>query len=69
MQMLAPMAAIAWVMPATLVRTELVHHDDIARNERRREELLDIGAKRLADHRSIEHERGSKAADAQTGYC
>jgi hypothetical protein len=36
------------------VGSEIVEDDDVARGQRRREELLDIGAKALAVDRSIE---------------
>src|SRR5262245_29921510 len=63
--MLAPASAIASAMPATLVRAEIIHHDDIARSERRCEELLDIGVKPLTGHWSIKDERGDETSGAK----
>jgi hypothetical protein len=36
-----------------LVGAEIVHHDDVAWRERRHEDLLDIGHKRIAVHRAV----------------
>jgi hypothetical protein len=44
------------------VRAEIIHHHDITRSERRCKELLDIGTKHLAGHRSVEDERGNKTS-------
>ena len=49
------------------MRRQVVHDDDVARIERRRQHLLDIGAERDGVHRSIErHWRGQGGA-AQGG--
>src|SRR5690606_40769048 len=43
-----------------LVRAEIVHDDDVARFEHRRELLLDIGAEALAVNRPVEDARGDR---------
>jgi hypothetical protein len=50
-----------------LVRAQIVHDDDIATGQRRRQHLLDIGKERLSIDRSIEHAGSDQAVLAQTG--
>jgi hypothetical protein len=40
------------------VAGEVVEHDDIARPERRHQDLLHVGAERDGIHRTVEHRRG-----------
>jgi len=49
-----------------LVAGQIVHDDDIARIQRRDEDLLDISPEDVAVHGAIEDVRGSDAGDAQT---
>ena len=50
-----------------LVRVEIVHDDEVARLERRDEDLFDIGAKFLAVDRAVEDARRGEAVVAQSG--
>ena len=49
------------------MRREIVEHHDVARCERGRQELLDIGAERGAGHRAIQHQRCDDAGLPQAG--
>lgn len=51
-----------------LVRREVVHDDYVAKRERRRQELLDVGAESGAGHRPVENERSREAGPAQAGH-
>ena len=42
---------------------EIVQDDDVAWRQRRREDLLDIGAEGVAVHRAVEDQRGDEAAE------
>lgn len=50
-----------------LVRTEIVHDDDVALLKRRDERLSDIGLEALGVHRSVENHRRRQTIDAQAG--
>jgi hypothetical protein len=50
-----------------LVRREIVEHHDVARLERRREELLDVGAKCGAGHWPVENQWRDDTALPQPG--
>ena len=52
---------------ASLVAGEIVHHHHVLRCQRRHKEALDINAKRISVHRSIQDEGGINPADAQCG--
>src|SRR3954466_841067 len=51
-----------------LVSGEVVHRDPVARLQRRREHLLDVGAEHGAGHRPIQDERRNDAAAAQARH-
>ena len=51
-----------------LVRRQVVEHHDIIGFERRRQELLDVRAKRRAGHGPVEHQRRDDAALAEPGH-
>ena len=46
---------------------QVVHDDDVARGERRREDLLDVGEETCAVDRTIKDRRGREAGHAQRG--
>lgn len=50
-----------------LVRGQLVEHDDVAAPERRREDIADVDAERIAIHRAIDHPGRGHAAQPQPG--
>ena len=50
-----------------LVRGEIVHDDDVARPQRRRQAAADVGAEDGAGHRPIDDEGGGEAAGAPCG--
>src|SRR3954451_16211421 len=54
--------------PGDLVNSQVVHRDHVARLQRRREHLLDVGAEHSSGHRPIEHERRDDPAAAQARY-
>jgi hypothetical protein len=49
----------------TSMRWQIVHHDEIARSQRRRRHLFDVGEERLSVHRAVEHHGRGQAAQAQ----
>ena len=51
----------------TLVTRQVVHDDDVARGERRREDLLDVSEETCAVDRTIKDRRGREASHAQRG--
>src|SRR4029453_14672381 len=50
-----------------LVGGQIVHHDNVAVPQDRNHELLDIGAKALPIHRSVEHTGCRDPTDAERG--
>ena len=50
-----------------LVYRKIVHNDHVTGRERRRQELLDVGAESGAGHRPVEDERSGDAGCAQAG--
>jgi len=52
---------------SNLVAQEIVHDNDIAGLQRRREDLLDIGEEAIAVDRTIEDGRGGDAIPPQSG--
>ena len=51
-----------------LVAGEIVHNDNVARPERRREELLDVSFEDLGVDRPIEDEWGDDSFEPQSGH-
>ena len=53
--------------PGDLVRTEIVHDDDVAVDQRGNQHLLDVGEEQLAIDCAVEHAGGNQAVLAQPG--
>src|SRR3954453_1072726 len=54
--------------PGDLMNSQVIHRDHVARLQRRREHLLDVGAERRTGHGPIEHKRCDDPARAQARY-
>src|SRR5215212_2977336 len=54
--------------PSDLVNSQVVHRDYVARLQRRREHLLDIGAEHGAGHGPVEHQGRDHASAAQARH-
>src|SRR3954469_3800156 len=54
--------------PGDLVNSQVVHRDHVARLQRRREHLLDVGAERRPRHGPIEHKRCDDPARPQARH-
>src|SRR3954470_9413719 len=54
--------------PGDLVNSQVIHRDHVARLQRRREHLLDVGAERLPGHGPIEHKRRDDPARPQARH-
>src|SRR3954469_3410111 len=54
--------------PSDLVNSQVVHRDYVARLQRRREHLLDIGAEHGAGHGPVEHQGRDPARAAQARH-
>src|SRR5215210_2870229 len=54
--------------PGDLVNSQVIHRDHVARLQRRREHLLDVGAERLPGHGPIEHKRCDDPARSQARH-
>jgi hypothetical protein len=59
--------SIASLDAGDLVAGQIVHDDGIARAQRRREDLPDIGAEDVAGQGAVQHVRGGDAGGAQVG--
>src|SRR3954452_9777171 len=54
--------------PGDLVNSQVIHRDHVARLQRRREHLLDVGAEHRTGHRPIEHKRRDDPARSQARH-
>src|SRR5215204_6056306 len=54
--------------PGDLVNSQVVHRDHVARLQRRREHLLDVGAEHRTGHRPVQHKRCDDPARPQARH-
>ena len=61
----APAASIALAHAGAAMGGQIVHHDEVARDQRWHQHLLDIGQEGIAVHRAVEDHRRGQSTPAQ----